>query len=342
MNTDHYAVVVGIGKYPGFSDLAGPTHDASAFRDWLEKPDGGWLDPDNIRFQTTDCFHPPDPPGPKETHPYDAEIRNLFYDFVRRTHERAWVGERLYIYMAGHGFTEPAADRQHLTGLYAANADSYEAASVVGTMYAEWFRMWAGFREIVLVMDCCRANDVVQRLNTSGLPGGKGRPGEAKQVRTFYGYATQPGQVARERPMNGGPVRGIFTKTLLDALDRAPPDPQGHVTGRIVKGYVHQNIRTVAGPVEVEDPQFAVDDDRDIVLVSRTTAPGTRVRLHLDPFSGPVEVVIFRGPSEVVVRVQATGPDVPLFLAPGFYKAEVGGSERPLFEVGGEDVDFTL
>lgn len=342
MKTDHFAVVVGIGKYPCLTDLAGPVNDAKAFRAWLVNPGGGDVDPANVHFQTTEDFHPPDPPGPKQTHPFDTEIRNLFYDLVRQTRDRdAWIGERLYIYMAGHGFTNPTADRQHLTGLYAANADNYEAGNVVGTMYAEWFRMWAGFHEIVLVMDCCRANDLVQQLNTTGLPGGKGRPGRAAEVRTFYAQATQPGMVARERAMNGGQVLGIFTRTLLDALDRAPPDPSGHVTGRIVEGYVHQNIRAVAGPVEVADPHFSVNNKKDIVLVSRAAAPGTRVKLLLDPFSGPVEVMILRGPSDVVHQMRVTAPNLTLHLAPGYYKAVVDGSDRHLFEVGGTDVEIT-
>ncbi len=142
--------------------------------------------------------------------------------------------------------------------------------------------------------------------------------------------------------MNGGDIRGIFTKTVLDALDRAPPDEQGQVTGRIVKGYVHQNLRAVAGDTPVEDPEFDVDDEKDIVFLTRPAAPGTAVRLHLDPFTGPVIIVIYRGPDEEVLRIEATSADVTVKLPPGYYKPTVDGAKRPLFEVGGEDVDLTL
>ena len=51
-----YAVVVGIARYPllahnGFAqDLEGPDNDAHAVREWLVDPDGGRLDPANVRM----------------------------------------------------------------------------------------------------------------------------------------------------------------------------------------------------------------------------------------------------------------------------------------------------
>ena len=343
MKSDHHAVLVGIGKYPGFTDLEGPRHDAEAFRDWLVDPAKGDVDPANVRLLTTAHFHPPDPADTKDTHPWDQDIRNLFYPHVKAALQKAWIGERLYIYMAGHGFTEPQADRNRLTGLYAANADIVEAASVVGTMYAEWFRMRAAFREIVLVMDCCRTNDQLHRLNTSGLPGGGVRVAESRKVKTFYAYATQPGLAARERKLNGGEVRGIFTATFLEALDKAPADDQGKVTGQIVKGYVHQNLRTLAAGVEVDDPEFDSDWRKDIVFLTRAATPRTRVRIRIDPFHGPVDVVIWQGPGTEVGRVTATAADAEAKLRPGFYKATLDGTDRGnLFEVGGSDVTVTL
>jgi hypothetical protein len=49
MNDHHYAVVVGINRYPGLSDLTGARADAEAFAQWLEDGDGGALPAANIR-----------------------------------------------------------------------------------------------------------------------------------------------------------------------------------------------------------------------------------------------------------------------------------------------------
>jgi hypothetical protein len=52
VNEHHYAVVVGINRYPGLSDLRGARADAGAFADWLERPDGGAVPPANVNFGT--------------------------------------------------------------------------------------------------------------------------------------------------------------------------------------------------------------------------------------------------------------------------------------------------
>ena len=53
---DDYAVVVGVARYPELSaegaaaDLEGPDNDAQDVYDWLVSPDGGGLDPGNVKL----------------------------------------------------------------------------------------------------------------------------------------------------------------------------------------------------------------------------------------------------------------------------------------------------
>ena len=284
MKTDHHAVVVGIGTYPGFTDLDGPSADAAAFHDWLIDPAKGDVDPANVHLLRTDDFHPPAPDTVYDAHPWDDEVRRLLRPFVSDGMAQAWVGTRLYIYMAGHGFSVADPARASLTALYAANAGIDEAPNVVGTIYAEWFRLNAVFREIVLIMDCCRTVDVLHGLDERAMPEVQGRAGLVTQVKKFYACAAQWGQVARERRMNGA-VKGIFTTTLLEALERARPNRLGHVTGTILKGYIHQNIDTVAGDARVEQPDIDADDQRDIVFAERHEVPEPKIFFHLDPFA---------------------------------------------------------
>jgi len=342
VKADHHAIVIGIGTYPGFSNLEGPSSDAAAFRDWLIDPTGGDVDPANVGYLRTDDFHPPGPGGVDDAHPFDDDVQALFRPFVRAGLADAWFGERLYVYMAGHGFTVNDPSRSHLTALYAANAAIDHAPHVVGTVYAEWFRLNAVFREIVLIMDCCRTADPLHGIDEPGLIKAPGRAGLVSQVRKFYGYGAQWGQVARERRIDGA-VQGIFTATLLDALRRAPPNRLGQVNGTQVKNYVHQNFDEVAGEVEVAAPDFDLGNYGEIVFARRQHAPGTPVRIRLAGFAGGEEIVVSAGPDKVLERIQAPGAVVALELQPGFYKVSVEGTGRQtLFEVGGEDVELDL
>lgn len=343
MNDKHHAIVIGIGTYPGFRDLAGPLNDAKAVHDWLVDPARGAVPEDNVHLLTTAEFHPPGPDTVLDAHPWDQEMRNLFRDYVREGLRNPWYGDRLYIYMAGHGFNVSDPRSAHLGALYAANAATEEAPNVVGTLYAEWFKSNAVFREIVLVMDCCRTMDSVHHPFTEALPVVPGRPDLISKVRTFYAYATQWGHSTSERTMDDGVVRGVFTTAFLQALERARPNERGEITGDVVKGYVHQNIRTVAGE-PVDDPAFRGQRPEEIVFLKRAVAPAATVHIHLDPFDGPVRLRLLRDPEEPGTPLQADGRDVETQLLPGFYKVVVEGTDRwAMFQViGGADASVTV
>src|SRR5215472_8538461 len=74
VNENHYAVVVGINRYPGISDLAGPVNDAAAFYGWLVDDTAGGLPPENAWLVEASAA---------EVHllePYDAEPKRWRID----------------------------------------------------------------------------------------------------------------------------------------------------------------------------------------------------------------------------------------------------------------------
>ncbi len=183
MGKDDYAVVIGIRTYPSMSPLEGPCRDAQDFYEWLRKSNGGDVPEPNVKMLITDQFQDPD----ETEHPLTDEIHLLFKDFVQHGHMAHMsgqsLGRRLYIYMAGHGFSEVGDGTQ--AALYAANASPSFAFNVAGTKYAEWFRRNAVFEEIVLVMDCCRTTSLVSEITAPPLPKTGGSP-NSKKVKTFY------------------------------------------------------------------------------------------------------------------------------------------------------------
>src|ERR1700754_2571551 len=110
MNPDHYAIVIGLRKYPGFVDppatLAGPEHDADGVHNWLASPQGGGLPDANIkRIKSSDFNAPPDAPWPGHL----EQDAFLWVEAMAKANADAMkgrkVGRRLYVYMSGHGFS---------------------------------------------------------------------------------------------------------------------------------------------------------------------------------------------------------------------------------------------
>lgn len=339
MAADDRAIVVGIRTYPGFSHLGGPCHDAEAFRDWLVDPDGGALDPGHVSLLLTSHFHPPEPSGVADAHPVEDEIHALFRPLLPDAAQQRRIGRRLYLYLAGHGFGDPADMRS--AALYAANADPFLIPHIAGTGYAEWFRRSGAFDEVVLIMDCCRIAAPLFAIRMPPLPR-VNAASRAGSVRHFSAFASGWNGVARERTMDGK-VRGIFTVALLDALRLAPSNRLGRVTGSHVKDYLHNHIGTVAGDVPINPPQIELDTNREILFASRAATPAATVRIRLVPTSGGETVVVLDGSRTEIAREITTSGELELALGPGIYKAYVEATDREvLFEVVGRETSITL
>jgi uncharacterized caspase-like protein len=330
--TDHYAIIVGITTYPDASlkDLRGPVRDAKEFCQWLVDPAGGDMDEQNIKCLLTTDFHPPDPTGPQDAHPIPNEIDALFEKYVSRGLQGR-VGERLYVFVAGHGFSDPQDIETNC--LYAANARSYFPYSTAITHYASWFYRNAVFDEIVLIMDCCRTTNPMHCVNPPPLPVLQGSA-RASRVKRFYAFATGWGQETREKDFGGGLWSGIFTDALLKALRNAKPDSQGLVTGMVIKNYVHNVIDSIAGDIAVNPPEIQVDSNRDIIFKESANTAIHSVEIVLETHTGQETLVIYDSTGNELLQETAVNRSVKVDLEPGFYKVVVANTDRKkLFEV---------
>lgn len=321
MAQDDHAVVVGIRTYPAIRPLQGPFWDADEFRKWLLDPEKGNVPEDNIKFLTTDHFDDPD----NTDHPNASEIHQLFKDFVIRGYMGGDpIGRRLYIYMAGHGFSE----RTDMTAaaLYAAEADPPFAPNIAATAYARWFHRNATFDEIVLVMDCCRTTSPTNIITPPTLPSTMGSSRRA-QVRTFFAYAVADGQPSRERQVNGK-WRGIFTSAFLEALDRAVANEAGAVRGKQLADYIHQ----IVGRTQV--PDIEVNYRHDVTFSVGRNPGSIPFTVRLDPFADGLKVLILNHQNEEILEESPAEPTFTIQLTAGLYKVVVNGTDRKaLFEV---------
>lgn len=333
--SNHYAIVVGITTYPdpSLKDLRGPVRDAEAFYQWLIDPTGGDLDAQNVKCLLTTDFHPPDPTGPHDAHPIPNEIDALFEQFVSQGLQGR-VGERLYIFAAGHGLSNP--QNMEANGLYTANARMSIPYNAGITHYAAWFHRCAVFDEIVLIMDCCRITNFMHTVNPPPLPVCQGSI-RANQVRNLYAFATGWKQETREKKFDDGAWSGIFTTALLKALRNTKPNSQGQVTGLDIKNYVHTVINSVAGNIPVEPPDFPLASGNDIIFRENANAAFHKVEIFLQTYTGQETLVFYDGTGEEFLQETAANRSLTLDLEPGFYKVVVANTDRKeLFEVPGD------
>ena len=316
-----YAVVVGIARYPllahdGFAqDLEGPDNDAHAVREWLVDPDGGRLDPANVRMVSSAQFVPVDPDDPRPGTPL---VQKALQWIEEQTRDQP--GGRLYLYFSGHGFS-PVLEEG---ALFTAEATVVSPAHVYAHAWLRWFRRAKRFRESVLWMDSCMnyqqsipVNEVLMRTQT-----GTGMPGPA-----FWALAAQTGS-AIEYPMTDGLVHGVFTWTLLKALRGGACDDRGRVTGESLRSFLYtvmpEFLPEDARRMPSVDLQPFVRADEGMVFHRRASRPTYPVRLTVPADARGHRLTVWGGrPHRVVATQAALGESWCGELVRGLYVVEV-------------------
>jgi hypothetical protein len=260
MGKNDWAIVVGIDTYfdSTLPALKGPENDAREFYEWVVASDGGSVPKDQAFCILSSEFKPPFKSA-GDAKPTANEIKALF-DRLRAIGEANAekgsfrVGDRIYLFFAGHGFAP--SHRQDQTALLVADADTANSqlAHILGTYMADTLYQLKLFDEIFLFMDCCRSSSECAQLF---MPYPDDTAPDYWKTRRFYAYGARAGQEARERDFGDGRFHGIFTRTLLDGLRGAAydPDEPGKITAEAL-----QNLLYNAYPDHM-DPELRADPD---------------------------------------------------------------------------------
>lgn len=234
---DHYAILVAINHYPGLTNLAGPENDANEFFSWLIDPAGGDLqDPaglapgdrrvEIIRSSDFTLVTDPDDANPTET-----QFKKVLNRWLKEDGEwRDRVGDRLYIFFAGHGFTSGAlAD----PALFTAQAQLGDTAHIAGYRYASKIQNSGFFDEVILIMDCCQ--DVLKASQVSDPSWSPPDRQRSSSVKFMQAYGAPRGKKAFETDGAAGPVHGYFSSVFMEAVKTAPAGRDGYVMARTVE-----------------------------------------------------------------------------------------------------------
>lgn len=257
-----FAIVVGVSKYKYIRPLAYADKDAELFRDYLKSPGGGGVKDENIFCLLN-----------------DQAINSNFWGkgFQWLKAKQLQKGDRLFIYLAGHG---DAIDEDQFFFLgYDCNPEGDKNNYLVGgtiqlfNLKKKIVNETTKGVEVFFVMDACRSNE---------LPGGAEGQNflntaiSEKKVGEIIMLATGAGQASLEDASIGN-GHGLFTYYLVDGLSGLA-DKDGkednNITYDEIKSYVDKNVPSLALQRfrRKQEPYFCCNENSDKIVSRVDTA----------------------------------------------------------------------
>lgn len=251
-----FAIIMGISSYKYVRPLSYADKDAELFRDFLKSPGGGSLKDDNIYCLLNE----------------DAVSANFWtkgFQWLRA--KELQKGDKLFIYLAGHGDAidqdeffflsydcNPAGDKNNY--LVGGAIQLYNLKKKIANETAKGV-------EVYFIMDACRSNE---------LPGGAqgqtflNNAISEKKVGEIMMLATAAGEESLEDASIGN-GHGLFTWYLVDGLSGladAENNPDNKITFGELKAYVDKNVPSVARQrfKKKQDPYFCCNENNSKVV----------------------------------------------------------------------------
>lgn len=317
MRPNHYAVVVGIDRYPGIPDkpLQHARNDAIAFYEWLTSANEGGVPGHNAKLIMATEFEQ----ASKAKRPLRWEVIDFLTDIHQRVDEideTEWSQSRLYIYLAGHGV---APDNGRGALLFADARPVYNWGDMLDLdVCGKFYERCRLFKEIILLGDFCRDVDGAIPA-VSDLTFGKCY-GESRSTRRVTGYATslseqsgEPEDAVEASPQIIPPppepkraARGFFTRAVLEGLrGGAIPHPVSGVVdiGRL-ESYVRHRVHRLSGSFS-QDVDITSSNAKDLILVRYDYDDVPRYLVDLmvpEDFPEPIELLLSGEDTLVMAR----------------------------------------
>jgi tetratricopeptide (TPR) repeat protein len=257
-----FAMILGISKYKYVRPLTYADKDAEMFRDYLKSPGGGKVPDDNIFCLLN-----------------EQAVSSTFWGkgFKWLEAKKLRKGDRLFIYLAGHG--DAIDEDQFFYIAYdcnpAGDKNNYLAGGVIQlyNLKLKIQRETTKGVEVFFIMDACRSNELPggaegqQTLNTAI---------SEKNVGEIIMLATGAGQESLEDESIGN-GHGLFTYYLVDGL-AGMADSAGNVDNQItlaeIQKYIDKNVPLIAQQnfKRKQDPYFCCNENSEKVVGMVDTA----------------------------------------------------------------------
>jgi hypothetical protein len=292
MNDTHFAIVVGVDRYPRLKrHLKAARKDAESFDAWLAENTGGAVPKANRRLIVAEL---PEDATPEQARPLLLEVKSALLDLrgeadaIAEADDDRWERTRLYFYVSGHGM----ALRSEEAALLMANAgvdwwqERVNCSDVLNHLEVDY----NAFREVVAFADCCRQYIAAAPTSSLGLDTGGPKRGP---IRTNRCYATSFGQAAFEPARDGDEVRGYFTRALLDGLHGEAAPAGEAITSENLGLYVERRVPVLTRGIRggPQKPEF-VGKTNSMVFVPASAGPKQfPLAVRFLNFTGRVELV---------------------------------------------------
>jgi hypothetical protein len=273
-----FAIVMGISKYKFVRPLTYADKDAELFRDYLKSPGGGSVKAENIFCLLNEKA-------------ISANFWGKGFQWLKA--KDLQKGDRLFIYLAGHG---DAIDEDQFFFLSydcnpAGDKNNYLVAGAIQLYNLK--KKIAGETtkgvEVFFIMDACRSSE---------LPGGA--EGQSflntaiseKRAGEIIMLATGAGQESLEDASIGN-GHGLFTYYLVDGLTGSADnsaEPDNKVTYQEIQHYVDRNVPSIAQQQfkKKQDPYFCCNETTERVISTVDTAYLSRwLKLKRQQKKGP-------------------------------------------------------
>ena len=309
-----FAVVMGISKYKYVRPLAFADKDAEMFRDYLKSPGGGSIKEENIFCLLNN----------KAT---SANFWGKGFQWLKA--KNLQKGDRLFIYLAGHGDAidedqffflsydcNPAGDKNNY--LVAGAIQLYNLKKKIADETTKGV-------EVFFIMDACRSSE---------LPGGS--EGQSflntavseKRAGEIIMLATGAGQESLEDASIGN-GHGLFTYYLVDGLTGSAENPQApdnKITYQEIQSYVDKNVPSIAQQQfkRKQDPYFCCNETTERIISTVDTAYLTKwLKLKKQQHKGPGNS--FEGTTERPFRF--TPADTTLLQTYDLFNKAIGNNK---------------
>ncbi len=255
-----FAIVMGVSKYKYVRPLVYADKDAEMFRDYLKSPGGGSLKDDNIFCLLNDQAN-------------NSNFWGKGFQWLKA--KQLQKGDRLFIYLAGHG---DAIDEDEFFFLGydcnpAGDKNNYLVSGAIQlfNLKKKIAKETTKGVEVFFIMDACRSNE---------LPGGAAGQNflniaiSEKKVGDIMMLATAAGQESLE-DVSIGNGHGLFTYYLVDGLNGvADAEGDNKVTFKELKSYVDKNVPSLALQrfKKKQEPYFCCNEYNENVVSRVDTA----------------------------------------------------------------------
>lgn len=257
-----FAIIMGVSKYKFVRPLAYADKDAELFRDYLKSPGGGSVKDENIFCLLNEQA-------------LNSNFWTKGFQWLRA--KQLQKGDKLFIYLAGHGDAidedqffflsydcNPEGDKNNY--LVAGTIQLYNLKKKIAAETAKGV-------EVIFIMDACRTNE---------LPGGTAGQSflnsaiSEKKAGEIIMLATGAGQESLEDASIGN-GHGLFTWYLVDGLSGVADDSlnrDNRVSFQEIKSYVDKNVPSVALQRfrRKQDPYFCCNENGEKVISMVDTA----------------------------------------------------------------------